>query len=230
METFVTDKASNNSWAKWNTANVSITVKWTTGFLPRKRGARDTLREGVHTKVSGPLTSEFFKGEKKNNNLEFTHDLYYAANILTERALLREKNNTKDTAKKKKCKRDHLVLEYIVNAHFFPLVFRALTYDITHNWTIQHRFSGWHALRPTYKSENTIWSLINVQKHYINVVAWDGTGLHAMTQKIYATPLCLEQALSMQSSLLYGCILFLAFDLFRHLESKTYANTFNPCI
>lgn len=112
----------------------------------------------------------------------------------------------------------------------FPLFFRVLPYDITHDWTTQYRFSVRQALRPMYKTENTIWSLIKVQKHYINVVACDRMGLHSMTQKIYATPFCLEQALSMQNSLLYGCILFLAFDLFRHLESKTHANTFNSCI
>lgn len=41
--------------------------------------------------------------------------------------------------------------------------------------------------------------------------------MHLMTQKICATPLCLEQELSMLNSLLYGCILFLEFDLFGHL-------------
>lgn len=51
-----------------------------------------------------------------------------------------------------------------------------------------------------------------------------------MTQEIYATALCLEQALSMQNTLMYGSILLLAFDLLRHLESKTLVYMFDSCI
>lgn len=51
-----------------------------------------------------------------------------------------------------------------------------------------------------------------------------------MTQKIYGTALCLEQALPTQNTLFGGCILLLAFDLLRHLESKTLVDIFNSCI
>lgn len=95
-----------------------------------------TLLEGVRGEVSRPFTSEFLKKKKSSVYIGF---LLFSKHILTERALLREKNDIKDTAKKEKMQKRSLVFGiYCQCSLFSPLVFRAVTYDITRlDYTVQ---------------------------------------------------------------------------------------------
>lgn len=164
METFVTDEASNNSWANWNTTNVSVTVKWTTGSFPKRRQTRDILFEGLYGELSRPSTSKFFN----KNCLEFTllnnNNPNKNKHILRGRVLLREKNDINNTAKKENRKRDRsLAFGIYFQCCWFAFFFfssRALTHDITRLVSTVRIIR--QAQRPTDKKENTIWSLITV--------------------------------------------------------------------
>lgn len=150
----------------------------------------------------------------KNKEKKVFH-LLFSKHILSKKNLLWE---DKGRTKKKKMQKRTLVYRIHCPCSFFPLVYRVLT-DITWlNCTVQPLSKA--GSETMYKTKNTACNLIIVENHYINV-ACGRTGLHSITQKIYATALCLEQTLSTQNTLLYGCILLLAFDLLRHLESKT---------
>lgn len=107
-------------------------------------------------------------------------ELYYSANIFCRKTLYLGITRIEPKRKKeKKCRRALFFLEYIVNAHFFHL-FREYSQTL-HDWTVQYSPSKRQALT-MHKMKNTVWNLIIVQKHYINV-ACHRTGLHSMNQR-----------------------------------------------